>query len=435
MQTNNKILKIAYPRLAPLWIAVFIDILGFSILIPYLPFFSQEFDAPAWQIGLLLSTNALFGFFSGPIWGALSDRRGRKPMLLLSQLGTLAAFLMLAFSNSMPMLFVSRMVDGIFGGNFPIAKAIIGDVVPPDKRSEQMSNIGVAHVLASLVGPGLGGLLSRWGIIAPGLVAASLTCLTILLTLLMLEESNSLARRLSGSGLVAKAEDGRRGHVQPAEDRPAKGRFRQENVWRNETARYLLIQWGFHTLSFMIYISCIALFANLRLGLDAPQLGRLLMVAGFVRVFVRFAVFVPLRRRLGDRKTSFIGLGTFVVVFWLLGYVQNQVQFGMVLCAVSFAAACTRGILTGFLSRAVKPWEQGRAMGLSASLDSFAQITGPLVGGFILDSLPLWMYGGLASVFALGAFLMAFRRFEFHHEKRCLASKSPPCTEQIDELA
>jgi MFS family permease len=119
----------------------------------------------------------------------------------------------------------------------------------------------------------------------------------------------------------------------------------------------------------------------------------------------------------------------------LLGYVQNQVQFGMVLCAVSFAAACTRGILTGFLSRVVKPWEQGRAMGLSASLDSFAQITGPLVGGFILDSLPLWMYGGLASVFALGAFLMAFRRFEFHHEKRCLASKPPLCTEQIDELA
>ena len=155
MQTK-KILRIAYPELTPLWIAVFIDILGFSILIPFLPFFSQEYNAPAWQIGLLLSTNALFGFFSGPIWGALSDRKGRKPMLLVSQLGTLAAFLMLAFSNTMAMLFVSRVVDGIFGGNFPIAKAVIGDVVPPDKRSEQMSNVGVAHVLASLVGPGLG---------------------------------------------------------------------------------------------------------------------------------------------------------------------------------------------------------------------------------------------------------------------------------------
>jgi hypothetical protein len=92
--------------------------------------------------------------------------------------------------------------------------------------------------------------------------------------------------------------------------------------------------------------------------------------------------------------------------------VGNQFQFALVLCTVSFAAACTRGVLTGFLSRAVKPWEQGKAMGTSASLDSFAQITGPLVGGVILGSLPLWMYGGLASAFALIGFLMSLRRLE-----------------------
>jgi DHA1 family tetracycline resistance protein-like MFS transporter len=394
--------RIAYPELTPLWIAVFIDILGFSILIPFLPFFSQEFDAPPWQVGLLLSTNALFGFFSGPIWGALSDVKGRKSMLLLSQLGTLAGFLMLAFSNSLAMLFVSRIVDGIFGGNFPIAKAIIGDVIPPEERSKHMSNIGVAHVLASLIGPGLGGMLSRWGIIAPGLLSAALTCLTITLTVLYLKESNPLLKRSSEE----------RG------DHPAQGQPRPGSIWKNKTARYLLIQWGFHALSFMTYISCIALFANLKLGLDAGQMGRLLMVAGVVRVFIRFVVFVPLRNRLGDRKTSLLGLGIFVVVFFMLGYVTNQIQFGLVLCAVSFAAACSRGILTGFLSRAVKPWEQGRAMGVSASLDSFAQIVGPLVGGFILGSLPLWVYGSLASALALGAFLMAFKRFEFQHERQ-----------------
>ena len=135
--------RIAYPELTPLWIAVFIDILGFTILIPFLPFFSQEFGAPPWQIGLLLSTNALFGFFSGPMWGALSDRRGRKPMLLISQLGTLAAFLMLAFSSNLTMLFVSRVVDGIFGGNYPIAKAIIGE------------NTRVGDIKGRLVLPGL----------------------------------------------------------------------------------------------------------------------------------------------------------------------------------------------------------------------------------------------------------------------------------------
>jgi DHA1 family tetracycline resistance protein-like MFS transporter len=309
------------------------------------------------------------------------------------------------------------MVDGIFGGNFPIAKAIIGDVVPPNKRSEQMTNIGVAHVLASLVGPGLGGLLSQWGTIAPGLLAAALTSLTIILTIAYLKESNPLLKH-SAKETAPASELEKRG---PKNDHMAKipqDRFKQESIWKNRTARFLLIQWGFHTLSFMIYISCISLFASLKLGLDARQMGLLLMVSGIVRVFVRFAIFVPLLNRLGDKNTSLVGLGVFVVVFFLLGYVENQIQFALILCAVSFAASCSRGILTGFLSRAVKPWEQGKAMGMSASLDSFAQIAGPLVGGFILGSLPVWMYGGLASAFALGAFLMAFKRFEFQYEKR-----------------
>ena len=408
--------RLEYPQLTPLWIAVFVDILGFSILIPFLPFFSQEYGIPAWQIGLLLSTNALFGFFSGPVWGALSDRYGRKGMLLLSQLGTLAGFLMLAFSNSLTMLFLSRAVDGIFGGNFPIAKAIIGDVVPPRERSKQMTNIGVAHVLSSLIGPGLGGILSRWGIIAPGLVAAGLTVVTICLTIFLLKESNPGLE--SSKSVAIPTASGQRPAPQGAGRAPSvQARAKVSDVWRNATARYLLIQWGFHTLSFMMYVSCVSLFAYLRLGLTAEQVGLVLMMAGAVRVFIRFVVFVPLLRRLGDRATALLGLGVFVVVYLLLGFVESQVQFAAVLCAVSFAASCSRGILTGFLSRAVKPAEQGRAMGLSASLDSFAQIVGPLLGGLILDTLPLWTYGGLASLLALAAFLMAWRRHRFSDEQ------------------
>jgi MFS family permease len=397
----KRTIRLDYAELIPLWIAVFIDILGFTILIPFLPFFSNEYGAPAWKIGLLLSTNALFGFFSGPIWGSLSDRYGRKPMLLVSQLGTLAGFVMLAFSRNMPMLFASRIVDGIFGGNFPIAKAVIGDVVPPKERSRHMSNIGVAHVLSSLVGPGLGGLLSQWGILAPGLLSAALTCITITVTFIYLKESNPPEKRLHAKSLSEHL------NSDASERTTTRG-----SIWRNRSARYLLIQWGFHTMSFMIYVSCIALFANLLLGLDSTEMGFLLMAAGIVRVLVRFLVFIPLLERLGDRRTSMLGLGVFVVVYLMLGFVSNQIQFALILCTASFAAACTRGVLTGFLSRAVKPWEQGKAMGTSASLDSFAQITGPLVGGIILDSLPLWMYGGLASTFALGAFLMSLRKLE-----------------------
>ena len=243
------------------------------------------------------------------------------------------------------------------------------------------------------------------------------------LTLFFLKETNPVARRASGAREAASSSEL---GSQPTPADAKGGRARRPtgpaSIWSNPVARYLLIQWGFHTLSFMTYMSCISLFAYLRLGLDAGQVGRLLMIAGIVRVFIRFVIFVPLLERLGDRKTSRVGLTAFVLVFFLLGLVRNQLQFTLALCAVSFAASCTRSILNSFLSRSVKPTEQGQAMGLSASLDSFAHIVGPLVGGFILGSLPLWMYGGLAGAFALGALLMAFKRIEFPHERRAEAA-------------
>ena len=177
----------------------------------------------------------------------------------------------------------------------------------------------------------------------------------------------------------------------------------------------------------MIYMSSISLFASLKLGLDAGGMGRLLMLAGIVRVFIRFVVFVPLRRRIGDRKTSLLGLGLFVPVYVALGFVTNQLQFALVLCLVSFGAACSRGILNSFLSRSVQPWEQGTAMGLSASLDSFAQIVGPLVGGLVLGSMPISVYGGVAALFALGAFAMAWRPLQL--QDRASATLGPPAAQ------
>ncbi len=400
MQRLARLLHYDYPELMPLWVNVFIDVLGFSILIPFLPFFSTQFGAPAWQIGLLLSTNALFGFFSGPVWGTLSDRFGRKPILLICQFGTLAGFLMLAFSTSLWMLFASRIIDGIFGGNMPIAKAIIGDVIPPDERSKHMTNIGVAYVLSSLLGPGIGGMLSKWGILVPGLLSASLTCLAILLTVLYIVESNPAKRGIPAPEQVPAA--------------PQKQRIKENVIKKYPVTRYLLTQWGFHNLAFMLFASCISLFAFLQLGLNAQQVGLMLTLAGIVRLLVRFLIFVPLLRRLGDHRTLTLGLATFVVTYILLCFVRTPFQFAAVLCLHSFGASCTRGIMNSFMSRSVQPWEQGQMMGISTSMDNFSQIIGPLAGGLILDTLPLWAYGGLAGVLALVPFVMVLRPMEIY---------------------
>jgi len=146
---SNTIKKAKYPELTPLWIGLFVDILGFYIIIPFLATFIEVFNTTPFMIGLVLAANAVFTLVSAPIWGRLSDQFGRKPILIISQMGTFAAFLILAFSNTIELLFLSRIVDGIFGGNFPMVKAIISDRVKPKDRGLQMTNVGVVHVLSS----------------------------------------------------------------------------------------------------------------------------------------------------------------------------------------------------------------------------------------------------------------------------------------------
>lgn len=390
----SKWFKVKYPNLLPLWMAVFIDILGFSILVTILPsFIGTLVDIPV-ITGLILSINAIFTFIFAPILGKLSDKYGRRPLLLISQLGTAAGFILMAFSTSLELLIISRIIDGVFGGNFPIAKAIISDSVPPKDRALQMTNIGVCHVLASLIGPGLGGILFNIRgllMLPPGLVSTFLSILTMIITLLLLKETWTKADRLKNS-----------------QDKDKK----KIKIIKNKSAIFLLFQWAFHTISFMIYITTIALFAKEVLGLSALETGILLSVSGIFRAILRFTTFKPLLRILGENKMLFLGLGLFTIIFLLMGFVQNQIQFLIILLLISFAASCTRGILISKITRSVSPHEQGVINGYMTSLDSIAQIIGPTFGGFILTVLPSYWLGISTCILALIAFLMLFKKIK-----------------------
>jgi len=390
--------KTKYPILRPLWIGLLIDVLGFYIIIPYIPSLIKIFDATPFLIGLLLATNAVFSLFSAPIWGKLSDKYGRRPILLIAEAGTCSAFLILAFSNSLPMFFIARIVDGIFGGNFPLTKAIITDAVPPKDRGVQMTNVGVVMTIAGLVAPGLGGFLSvflifgeNYPMALPGLVASGFSFLTIITTLLFIKETWPKSKR----------------------EKAQKEIKIKIHILKNKDALYLLTQYAFHTLSFITYVSTLAVFITLVLGFNTLGVSLLLTVSGISRAIVRFSVFNPTMRKLGERKMTKLGLFILIVTFLYIGIFASVYPepwiFIILMILASYGVSCSRGILISRVTQSVSPKEIGKINGFTTTFDSLAQIIGPIIGTLILERFDPLLFGSFMAILALGAFLMDFK--------------------------
>jgi len=322
MAENNNKRLFKYRMLAPLWIAIFIDVLGFTILFPLVGFFSELFNTSDIVIGFIFSVNAMFGFVFGPILSKLSDKYGRRPLLLISQFGTLLAFVLTAFSDSLWMLVIARMIDGMFGGNFPIAKAIISDKVPPKDRGIQMANVGIAYVLASLIGPAIGGIsFTFFGLLGPGLFAAGLTVITILLTTLMLKETWPKEKRLHYHKIKTEV---------------------TLKVRENKNALFMLVLWAFHTISFTIIMTSISFFSVNVLNLSVLDVSFVYMISGIFRAGIRFTLFKPTIKKLGESNAIRVGLAIFLISFFLIGFSTNVVIIVIIFLFVSFAASLTR---------------------------------------------------------------------------------------------
>jgi DHA1 family tetracycline resistance protein-like MFS transporter len=255
-------------KLVTVFIIVLIDLLGFSLILPLLPYYAETFGANPTLVGLLVGSYAAAQLIGAPVLGRLSDRYGRRPILLLSILGTFLGFLLLGFARSLWMLFASRILDGLTGGNISVAQAYITDVTDEKNRAKGLGLIGAAFGLGFIVGPAVGGVLSAWGYAVPALAAAGLSGLNLITVFIWLPESLSEARR---------AEISQR-------PRPA---FSLGALWRalnRPRVGPLLHVRLFFGLASATFQSIFALYAQYRLGLTAQSTGYVLAYVGVLIV-------------------------------------------------------------------------------------------------------------------------------------------------------
>ncbi|PIS09709.1 hypothetical protein COT75_00785 [Candidatus Beckwithbacteria bacterium CG10_big_fil_rev_8_21_14_0_10_34_10] len=352
-------------RFIIIFIILVTEVLGFSLVLPFLPFMAQDLGASPFQVGLILSVFSVFQFVSAPIMGKLSDSYGRRPLLLFSQLSTFIGFIILGFSKSLWMIILSRIVDGLLGSNFSIAQAYLSDISSKKNRSKTFGLSGAAFGFGFMIGPAIGGLLSRFGYGLPSFVAALMALITILTTFFFLPETIKRKRKMNLKIEILKFSD-----------------FKSY-LLDSKVAGKLRLFFSY-VLSHAIWVSSFAMFAERQLGFNAVQVGYLLTFIGLVSIILRGFLLGKIIDLIGERNSQITGLA--MVVLSMLG-VSFAKDFYSALFFIGFFAlgsGLLRPLLMASISKSVSPKKQGEVMGFTNSLGSLSQIIGPLLGGYLI---------------------------------------------------
>ncbi|MDW8350905.1 MAG: MFS transporter [Anaerolineae bacterium] len=361
-----------------IFIAVFIDLLGVGILIPIAPFVVRQFNTDALAVAMLSASYSIFQFAATPFLGWLSDRYGRRPILLLSLLGTAIAYFIFGAAGALWLLFLSRIIDGITGGNISIAQAYIADVTPPEDRSKAFGLIGAAFGLGFIIGPALGGLLSNISLSAPAYFAGGLALANLILGYFVLPESLPAERRVREPLTLAKANP--LGAISSA--------FKRSNL-----SALLLAFFGFN-FAFSGLQNNFSLFTLERFGWGPNQNAILFSFVGVVGVMMQAVIVRRLVPRFGDRRLAIFGLSVQVATYVLIALIPQAWMLFPVLGALSVGNGLTTPTLTGMVSGQVSQQEQGSILGVTQSLGALTRVFGPLWAGLVFDTIgpgaPYW---------------------------------------------
>lgn len=377
------------PRpLTILFITIFLDLVGFGIIIPILPIYAQELGAEGWLIGMITGVFAFMQFLFAPFWGNLSDRIGRKPVLLAS-IGIMAfSYLIFAQADNIALLLLSRILAGIGAANISTANAFISDITPPQDRSKNFGIVGAAFGLGFIFGPPIGGLLKdHFGIEMVGYASAGLSFANLVLAFLLLPES-----------LKEKSRD------QKLVPNPL-GELK--NIWHRIKIRsFLISNFVFLSAFSMMHITASLLWEE-KYGLSESEIGYVFAFIGVAVALVQGTLIGPLTKRLGEKKLYVSGSLLMAVGLLAMPFVPVALFVPLELLALAIIAL-GNGFFTptvsSLISQQAQAKEQGKVLGLLQSVGSLSRMVGPLLGGLLYDFSFFAPYVAAAALMLLVAF-------------------------------
>jgi len=392
---------------------VFLDLLGYSLILPLLPYYASTFGATLTLVGLLGTVNGLGQLIAAPVIGRLSDRYGRRPMLILALSGTILGFLLLGFANSLWMIFLSRAVDGLLGGDTALARAYITDITEPNERAKSLGLIGAAFGLGFIIGPVMGGFLSQFGLNVPALIAAGLTIISLLAIVIWLPESLSESER------------------EQLRNNPhtAFNLFNLFDELRRPCVGPLLLIRLFYAFAFTLFQSNFSLYAKEVLGLDVQGTGLILTYVGLLSVIVQGFAIGKLTKTFSERRMIVTSILLLAVCFLVWGFTSDVWLLLIILAPIALSAGVLNTLLTSQLTKAVYKEDVGGTLGLANSMQTLAQIFTPGIGGFILSTLGAWSLGLSSSLFMVFAFLTSMGKQSRHMD----LDDQSPCYQQVSK--
>jgi DHA1 family tetracycline resistance protein-like MFS transporter len=363
-----------------IFITVFIDLVGFGIIIPLLPFYAESFGANAFIIGLLATSFSLMQFVFSPVWGRWSDKIGRKPIILVGLLGSCVSYVAMALAGSLVLLFVARIIGGIAGANVATAQAYIADITTPEDRAQGMGLMGTAFGLGFIFGPAIGGLLSRVSPETPMWFAAALCLGNFVAAWFLLPESRRATASTKALGRMAA--------------------FR--HAMNKPTLLLVLALYFIVTMAFSAFEATFALFSEARFGYTAASIGFLFAFIGTVLAIVQGVLVGRVVKRVGERTLIPLAILLISISIGLLPFVWSVPALLVALFFLAVGMGFNSPSLSSMVSKLSDADDQGGTLGLASSLASLGRVVGPASGGYLYDAY------GMTTPYVSSAALMFF---------------------------